>query len=77
MELREFSGSWTNEIIGFKSWILGPQFDSLLRAEVLPYFMDTTTEMDQVLLKIDPLAVQPSWPEPKFTLDAGEIDIFE
>lgn len=63
--------------ISYRTSLLGPQFDNFLIAEVLPYFVETTTENDRLLVQVDPLDVAANSTPPSTVIGAGVIHLFE
>lgn len=63
--------------ISYRTSLLGPQFDYYLRAQVLPYLVETASETDRLLVQVDPLDIGPNSAPPSKVIGAGVIHLFE
>lgn len=62
------------QLAAYESVILGPQFDKYLRAEVTDTIISTWKHDDVLLVRVDPLEVDPDAKTPRYFFPANKMD---
>ncbi len=62
------------QLAAYGSVILGPQFDKYLRAEVTDTVLSTWKHDDVLLIRVDPLLVDPDAATPRYYFPANKMD---
>jgi len=63
--------------VSYRYPLLSRQFDSYLRARVIPYEFETHKDSEQMLIQVDPLDIPFDSPMPQTILDAEVIHFVE